>query len=69
MFGGDATSLQSVIASDATVAGLGSFSGREGTVSARWLAAAVRDGRIRRVLDDGARTAGCAATAARGPPP
>jgi 4-amino-4-deoxy-L-arabinose transferase-like glycosyltransferase len=82
MFGGDATSLQSVIAyakahgggtigvssqstaaasiiaSDANVAGLGSFSGREGTVSASWLAAAVRDGRIRWVLDDGGQGGG-----------
>jgi hypothetical protein len=82
MFGGDAASLQSVIAyatahgggtigvssqstaaasiiaSDANVAGLGSFSGREGTVSATWLAAAVRDGRIRWVLDDGGQGGG-----------
>jgi 4-amino-4-deoxy-L-arabinose transferase-like glycosyltransferase len=52
------TAAASIIASDADVAGLGSFTGREGTVSASWLAAAVRDGRIRWVLDDGGQGGG-----------
>jgi 4-amino-4-deoxy-L-arabinose transferase-like glycosyltransferase len=54
------TAAASIIASGADVAGLGSFSGREGTVSTSWLAAAVRDGRIRWVLDDGGMGGGMA---------
>jgi hypothetical protein len=42
-----------IIASDADVAGLGGFSGRESEVSAQWLAQAVADGRIRYVLTGG----------------
>jgi 4-amino-4-deoxy-L-arabinose transferase-like glycosyltransferase len=44
---------EAIISSDAKVAGLGGFSGRESEVSAQWLAAAVRDGRIRYVLTGG----------------
>jgi hypothetical protein len=54
------TAAASIIASGADVAGLGSFSGREGTVSTSWLAAAVRDGRIRWVLDGGGAGRGMA---------
>jgi 4-amino-4-deoxy-L-arabinose transferase-like glycosyltransferase len=43
----------SIIASDAKVAGLGGFSGRESEVSVKWLSQAVKDGRIRWVLADG----------------
>ena len=43
----------SILASDAHVAGIGGFSGRESEVSVSWLAEAVRDGRIRWVLTEG----------------
>jgi 4-amino-4-deoxy-L-arabinose transferase-like glycosyltransferase len=43
----------SIIQSGAKVAGLGGFSGRESEVTAKWLAQAVADGRIRYVLTDG----------------
>jgi 4-amino-4-deoxy-L-arabinose transferase-like glycosyltransferase len=42
-----------ILASDAQVAGIGGFSGRESEVSVSWLAEAVRDGRIRWVLSEG----------------
>jgi 4-amino-4-deoxy-L-arabinose transferase-like glycosyltransferase len=42
-----------IIQSGADVAALGGFSGRESEVSAKWLAQAVADGRIRYVLTDG----------------
>jgi hypothetical protein len=42
-----------IIDSDADVAGLGGFSGRESEVSVAWLEQAVADGRIRYVLVDG----------------
>jgi 4-amino-4-deoxy-L-arabinose transferase-like glycosyltransferase len=43
----------SIINSGADVAALGGFSGRESEVSVKWLAQAVRDGKIRWVLTDG----------------
>ncbi len=43
----------SILASDAHVAGIGGFSGRESEVSVAWLAEAVHDGRIRWVLTEG----------------
>jgi 4-amino-4-deoxy-L-arabinose transferase-like glycosyltransferase/putative flippase GtrA len=48
----------SIISSDARVAGIGGFSGRESEVSIRWLAEAVRSGKIRWVLTDGSGGAG-----------
>jgi hypothetical protein len=42
----------SIISSGADVAGIGGFSGRESSVSVSWLAQAVRDGKIRWVLDE-----------------
>jgi 4-amino-4-deoxy-L-arabinose transferase-like glycosyltransferase len=42
-----------IIQSGGAVAGIGGFSGRESDVSAKWLADAVKDGRIRYVLTDG----------------
>jgi hypothetical protein len=42
-----------IISSDARVAGIGGFSGRESEVSATWLADAVRSGRVRWVLAAG----------------
>lgn len=43
-----------IVASDANVAGIGGFSGRESEVSVAWLADAVRKGDIRWVLSEGA---------------
>jgi hypothetical protein len=43
-----------IMQSGAKVAGLGGFSGRESQVSAQWLAQAVKDGRIRYVVTNGA---------------
>jgi hypothetical protein len=43
-----------IIASGAKVAALGGFSGRESEVSISWLAQAVRSGKVRWVLTDGA---------------
>jgi 4-amino-4-deoxy-L-arabinose transferase-like glycosyltransferase len=47
-----------IISSDANVAGLGGFSGRESTVSAQWLAMEVRDGRLRWILSEGTQGGG-----------
>jgi 4-amino-4-deoxy-L-arabinose transferase-like glycosyltransferase len=41
-----------ILSSDADVAGLGGFSGRESTVSAQWLAMEVRDGKLRWLVAD-----------------
>ncbi len=41
-----------ILTSDAAVAGIGGFSGRESEVSAAWLADAVQNGEIRWVLSD-----------------
>jgi hypothetical protein len=46
------SAASSIISSDANVAGLGGFSGRESSVSASWLAMEVRDGRLRWILAD-----------------
>ncbi len=45
-----------IIASDANVAGLGGFSGRESSVSVRWLAMEVRDGKLRWLLSESSTT-------------
>ncbi len=47
-----------IVASHANVAGLGGFSGRESSVSARWIASEVKAGRLRWVLPDGTGTGG-----------
>jgi hypothetical protein len=47
-----------IIRSGSDVAALGGFSGRESEVSAKWLAQAVADGRIRFVLTDGTSAMG-----------
>ena len=44
-----------ILSSDANVAGLGGFSGRESTVSVAWLASEVKSGRMRWVLVDQAQ--------------
>jgi 4-amino-4-deoxy-L-arabinose transferase-like glycosyltransferase len=46
----------SIIDSDANVAGIGGFSGRESSVSVSWLADAVRNGRVRWILVDSSGT-------------
>jgi hypothetical protein len=43
----------SILSSDANVAGIGGFSGRESDVSVSWLAQEVATGKIRWVLDEG----------------
>jgi hypothetical protein len=47
------TAAAAIISSNANVAGLGGFSGRESSVSVSWLATEVRDGHLRWVIDDG----------------
>jgi len=46
------SAAQVIIASNANVAGIGGFSGRESSVTVSWLAQAVRSGRLRWVLVD-----------------
>jgi len=46
-----------ILSSDANVAGLGGFSGRESTVTVAWLASEVRTGHLRWVLIDGSQRA------------
>jgi hypothetical protein len=50
------SAAQSIVASDANVAGLGGFSGRESSVSVTWLADAIRSGRLRWILAQGEGT-------------
>jgi 4-amino-4-deoxy-L-arabinose transferase-like glycosyltransferase len=52
------SAASAIISSDADVAGLGGFSGRESTVSAQWLAMEVRDGRLRWILSEGTQGGG-----------
>jgi 4-amino-4-deoxy-L-arabinose transferase-like glycosyltransferase len=52
------SAAQAIIASNAKVAGIGGFSGRESDVSVAWLAQEVRSGTIRWVLAEGATTQG-----------
>ena len=47
-----------IISSNADVAGLGGFSGRESSVSAAWMAQQVAAGRLRWVIVDDAQGAG-----------
>jgi hypothetical protein len=44
---------QAILSSNANVAGLGGFSGRESSVTASWLAMEVRDGHLRWILAQG----------------
>ena len=50
--GGQQGAAGPIIQSGANVAAIGGFSGRESQVDAKWLAEAVRDGRVRWVLAD-----------------
>jgi 4-amino-4-deoxy-L-arabinose transferase-like glycosyltransferase len=56
--GSQGSAASAIIASDANVAGLGGFSGRESTVSVKWLAMEVKDGKLRWLLDESNTTAG-----------
>ncbi len=47
-----------ILSSDANVAGLGGFSGRESSVTASWIAMEVKEGRLRWVIVDGTQGAG-----------
>jgi len=47
------TAAEAIISSDANVAGLGGFSGRESSVTPAWVAMEVRQGRLRWVLAQG----------------
>jgi 4-amino-4-deoxy-L-arabinose transferase-like glycosyltransferase len=49
-----------ILTSNANVAGLGGFSGRESSVTASWLAGEIRSGRLRWVLVDSAQRFGLA---------
>jgi 4-amino-4-deoxy-L-arabinose transferase-like glycosyltransferase len=60
------SAASAIVSSDADVAGLGGFSGRESTVSASWLAMEVRDGRLRWVLSESTQGPGGGAGGLRG---
>jgi hypothetical protein len=47
-----------ILSSNADIAGLGGFSGRESSVSATWLAHEVAAGRLRWVIEDGSQVGG-----------
>jgi 4-amino-4-deoxy-L-arabinose transferase-like glycosyltransferase len=47
------SAAQAILSSDANVAGLGGFSGRESSVTVSWLAMEVGDGHLRWILSDG----------------
>jgi 4-amino-4-deoxy-L-arabinose transferase-like glycosyltransferase len=49
------TAAAVILSSDANVAGLGGFSGRESSVTAAWIAMEVRDGHLRWVIVDGSQ--------------
>jgi 4-amino-4-deoxy-L-arabinose transferase-like glycosyltransferase len=49
-----------IVSSDANVAGLGGFSGRESSVTASWIAMEVKAGRLRWVMTDGSGQGGSA---------
>lgn len=46
------TAASAILSSDAQVAGIGGFSGRESSVTAQWLATQVRDGKLRWLYAD-----------------
>jgi hypothetical protein len=50
------SAASAIIASDANVAGLGGFSGRESTVSVKWLAMEIKSGHLRWLLDESSTT-------------
>jgi hypothetical protein len=52
------SAASAILSSDADVAGLGGFSGRESSVAASWIAMEVRDGRLRWILSGGGQGGG-----------
>ena len=60
------SAASAIVSSDASVAGLGGFSGRESTVSVSWLAMEVRDGRLRWILAESTQGPGGGAGGLRG---
>jgi 4-amino-4-deoxy-L-arabinose transferase-like glycosyltransferase len=52
------TAAAAILSSNANVAGLGGFSGRESSVTASWIATVVREGRLRWVIVDNTQGAG-----------
>lgn len=52
------TAASAILSSDANVAGLGGFSGRESSVTASWLAMEVKAGRLRWVIVDNTQGSG-----------
>jgi len=54
------TAAAAILSSNANVAGLGGFSGRESSVSVAWIAREVRSGHLRWVLVDGGPSFGAA---------
>jgi 4-amino-4-deoxy-L-arabinose transferase-like glycosyltransferase len=52
------SAASAILADDASVAGIGGFSGRESDVTVTWLAQEVRSGKIRWVLDEGSSAFG-----------
>jgi len=52
------SAAEAILSSDANVAGLGGFSGRESTVSLSWLAHEVEAGKLRWVIADGSQAGG-----------
>ncbi|MGP0033338.1 MAG: ArnT family glycosyltransferase [Solirubrobacteraceae bacterium] len=52
------TAAEAILSSDANVAGLGGFSGRESTVSLTWLAHEVQAGKLRWIIVDSSQGAG-----------
>ena len=52
------TAAEAILSSDANVAGLGGFSGRESTVSLTWLAHEVQDGKLRWIIVDSSQGGG-----------
>ena len=53
--GSQSSAAAAILSSVASVAGIGGFSGRESSVSARWLAEQVQLGRLRWVVVDGSQ--------------
>jgi 4-amino-4-deoxy-L-arabinose transferase-like glycosyltransferase len=62
------TAAAVILSSDADVAGLGGFSGRESSVSVAWIATEVRSGRLRWLLDEAQQSPGSPVTRAPGAP-
>jgi 4-amino-4-deoxy-L-arabinose transferase-like glycosyltransferase len=60
------SAASAILATDANLAGLGGFSGRESSVTPAWIAMEVRDGRLRWILNTGSRNFGSQSDARQG---